>query len=489
MEENRNNYSSYESGNQYYQTPVQQYQTPSQQSQTSNPQGKPPKKKKDHKFLKLVAAALVFGLVAGTTFQGVNYAAGKLFPKEQPKVEAQTPMVNSVSESEAGSGSTTVTVAQTDVAAVAKSCMPSIVAITNMGVAEIQNWFGVESREVKSAGSGIIVGENETELLIATNNHVVQGANTLTVTFVDAANIEAHLKGTDSDNDVAVIAVKLEDIESSTRDAIKIATLGDSDTLTVGEPAIAIGNALGYGQSVTAGIVSATNRSFSDRSLTGTYIQTDAAINPGNSGGALLNAIGEVIGINVAKEISSEVDSMGYAIPISVAKPILDDLMNRETRDLVPEEERGALGIYGADVDSATAAKYNMPTGVYISDLVEGGAAEKSGLQKGDIITKIDGSSVSSMTTLKHALQYYRAGESVNVTVSRSGASDYEILEIPVLLQQAASLEEENNEQESTVPDAQEPEQTPESPYENNGGWDPFGDGEFNLYDFFNLFR
>ena len=425
---------SYQSGSNYYQNTTQQYQTPNNHKKEKKP-------KKPHKFLKLVASAVVFGLIAGVVFQGVNIAAGHLLGSNQAAEEISD--TATIDSTETSSSVSTTSGHATDVSTVAEECMPSIVSITNMGVQEVMSFFGTMSQEVTSAGSGIIVGENDTELLIATNNHVVEDSETLTVTFVDNSSVAAQIKGTDEDNDVAVIAVKLADISEETLNVIKTATLGDSDELLVGETAIAIGNALGYGQSVTAGIISATDRTFDDDSLSGTYIQTDAAINPGNSGGALLNASGEVIGINVAKESSSSVDSMGYAIPISYAKPILDELMNRETREIVDEDEQGALGIYGAAVDSST---YNMPEGVYVTDLVSGGAAEKAGLQKGDIITEFEGISISSMDGLKGQLKYYKTGETVTVTIQRIGnGGDYEEQEIDVLLQSASELTSESD--------------------------------------------
>ena len=285
-----------------------------------------------------------------------------------------------------------------------------------MSVQQVQNFFGgVQEQESKSVGSGIIVGQNDDELLIVTNNHVVEGSNTLTVSFIDEESVEANVKGTDAAKDLAVIAVPLDSIKSSTMDAIAVATLGDSTKLKVGEPAIAIGNALGYGQSVTTGIISATNRELD--TYDGELIQTDAAINPGNSGGALLNANGEVIGINSIKVATDTVEGTGYAIPISDASSIIQNLMNKETRTKVAEGEQGYLGIEGVDVNTESAQMYNMPTGVYISKVVNGGGAEKAGLAKGSIITGLDGTTVNSMDTLKEQLQYYKAGEKVTLTV------------------------------------------------------------------------
>ena len=285
-----------------------------------------------------------------------------------------------------------------------------------MSVQQVQDFFGgIRQQESKSAGSGIIISQNDTELLIVTNNHVVEGSETLTVTFVDETSVEALIKGTDSARDLAVVAVPLEKIPDETMDAIKLATLCDSDGIKVGEPAIAIGNALGYGQSVTMGIVSATERTISG--YDGTYIQTDAAINPGNSGGALLNINGEVIGINSAKINASEVEGMGFAIPISDTTDIIENLMNKETRSKVSEAERGYLGIKGYDVTEEGAQMYNMPTGVFIAEVIDGGGAKDAGLTKGMIITEFDGSSVDDMETLKGLLEYYKVGEEVSVKV------------------------------------------------------------------------
>ena len=304
----------------------------------------------------------------------------------------------------------------TDIAQVASNVMPSVVSITNLTVQEVQNFFfgGTTVQEYESSGSGIIVGQNDTELLIVSNNHVVQGSSSLTVSFVDGKSVEAQIKGTDSDIDLAIIAVPLSSIESETMDAIKVATLGDSDALVVGEPTIAIGNALGYGQSVTTGIVSALNRQI--EGFDAELIQTDAAINPGNSGGALLNGKGEVIGINTVKVNADAVEGMGYAIPISDVNDIINDLMNRETKTKVAEAQRGALGISGVTVDETTSQLYSMPQGVHVSELIKGGAAEKAGIPKGCIIVKFDNIKIKDMESLTEQLEYYKAGETVEIT-------------------------------------------------------------------------
>lgn len=314
--------------------------------------------------------------------------------------------------------------------------MPSVVSITNMSVQQVQSFFGgTSSQEVQSSGSGIIVGQNDTELLIATNNHVVEGSTTLTVSFINESSAEAKIKGTDASRDLAVIAVPLENIEEETMGEIKVATLGDSTKLQVGEPVIAIGNALGYGQSVTTGIVSALNRQIDMEGFDAELIQTDAAINPGNSGGALVNANGEVIGINTVKVSSDAVEGMGYAIPISDANETITTLMNKETREQVPEDERGFLGVEITNVEAESAELYGMPTGVYIRNVIEGTGAEKAGLVRGGVITELDGSSVDSMTTLQNLLSYYRVGETVTLTVEMPGKDgSYEEKEVEVVL-------------------------------------------------------
>ena len=289
-----------------------------------------------------------------------------------------------------------------------------------MSVQQVQSFFGgVQERESESAGSGIIIGQNDTELLIVTNNHVVEGSDTLTVSFIDQESVEANIKGTDANRDLAVVAVELSKVKDSTREKIAVATLGDSEQIQVGEEAIAIGNALGYGQSVTRGIISATDRTIDG--IDSSLIQTDAAINPGNSGGALLNANGEVIGINTAKAAMDAVEGMGYAIPISEARETIEGLMNQETKTKVAESERGFIGIEGVDVSQDTSQMYNMPMGVYISNVTRGGGAAKAGITKGSVITALNGSSVNSMAALQEQLQYYRAGETVTLTIETPG--------------------------------------------------------------------
>ncbi len=375
-----------------------------------DPKTSKPKKGYMKKVALVVGAAVLFGAVGGVTMQGTSYLTGKLLGKNTKSTVGTT---KTVSNAKLTTSTSTVT---SDVSDIVENTLPSIVSITNMSVQEVQNFFGgISQQESESAGSGIIISQNDSELLVVTNNHVVEGSDTLTVTFNDGNSVEAQIKGTDSARDLAVVAVPLDKISDDTMNAIKVATLGDSDSLKVGEPAIAIGNALGYGQSVTTGIVSATGRTIDG--FDGEYIQTDAAINPGNSGGALLNANGEVIGINSAKINSSAVEGMGFAIPISDASDVIQNLMNKETRSKVSDEERGYLGIKGYDVSEEGAQMYNMPTGVYVKEVMSGGGAEKAGLTKGSIITGFEGSSISGMSSLEEQLQYYKAGEEVTLTV------------------------------------------------------------------------
>lgn len=379
---------------------------------------KPKKNRKVPKPVKLVCAGVAFGLVASVTFQTGNYVGTKVFgtttTNGKTAKTAQTVDGAKLTTSSSSTGTS-------DVATIAKNAMPSIVSITNMSVQEVQSFFGgTQQQESTSVGSGIIIGQTDSELLILTNNHVVEGNEKLTVSFVDNESVEANVKGTDSTKDLAVVAVKISDVKDSTMDEIAVATMGDSSKLEVGEQVVAIGNALGYGQSVTSGIVSATERTL-DGYEGGTLIQTDAAINPGNSGGALLNSNGEVIGINTAKVATDSVEGMGYAIPISDASDTIQNLMNQETKTKVSEAEQGYLRIQGVDVSDESAKMYNMPTGVYISDVVKNGGAQQAGLTKGSVITGLEGTTISDMNSLKEQLQYYRVGDKVKVTVQVPG--------------------------------------------------------------------
>ncbi len=403
-----------------------------------------------------ICLALVFGVVAGAAFQVTDYLGEQVTSAsaEEAAVSggedegdsdvASVLEKNAQSETGDSSGSAVTTVY--DVSQVVEKMMPSMVAITSSGVTEIQSLFGTFQQPSQSSGSGIIIGQNDSELLIATNNHVVENAQELNVCFVDNEIVSAQVRGTDPVNDLAVVSVQIADIKDSTMSQIAIAEIGDSDSLQIGEPVIAIGNALGYGQSVTVGVVSALNRSLevsSTSTSTGgvatNLIQTDAAINPGNSGGALVNINGQVIGINSAKLASNEVEGMGYAIPMSTAEPILSDLMNRTPREKVAEEERGYLGISGADVTEDVTSIYNIPTGAYVVTVNEGSAADKAGIRQGDVITEFDGLTVSSMTGLKDTMSYYRAGETVEVGLLTSRDGEWVEETVTVTLDDALS--------------------------------------------------
>lgn len=407
-----------------------------------------------------ILLAVIFGFVAGTVFLGINMIAGRF-----TSGNGQIGTTQSVTETDISEGTEVKSLQDTaqengTVAAVAQATMPSVVAITSVSIQKIPSFFGYGTRQYTSAGSGsgIIVGENDKELLIATNNHVVEGSSTLSVCFIgnDVINAEeetrnlvsqdgdlniedavtAQIKGTDEENDLAVVAVQKSDIPQDTLNQIKIAKIGNSDDLVVGEQVVAIGNALGYGQSVTSGWISALNRTITsdDGASSSNLIQTDAAINPGNSGGALLNLKGELIGINSAKFADNAVEGMGYAIPISKAQPILEDLMNRQTREKVKDDKKGYLGVSLANLTSEAIQMYNMPSGAFIRGVDEDTPAEKAGLCKGDIIVKFDGQKVSDSDSLLTLLQYYKAGESVNVEVARLDNGEYEEKTLQVVL-------------------------------------------------------
>ena len=409
-----------------------------------------------NKFMKSLALcivlALVFGVVAGAAFQVTGYIGSKVTTSEASSDQVITDS-SEVEKALENAGQTTTTTSGDsvstvyDVSAVAEAAMPSLVSITNMGEQEIQSFFGTYTQASESSGTGIIVGKNDDELLIATNNHVVEGSEQLNVCFIDNEIVSALVKGTDATNDLAVIAVSLSDIPEETLNKISIAQLGDSESLKIGEPVIAIGNALGYGQSVTTGVISALDREVTIENMTSSLIQTDAAINPGNSGGALLNMQGQVIGINSAKLASSQVEGMGYAIPISTAEPIIDDLMNRKTRTTVDEDKRGYLGISGVDVTSDISKQMGIPTGAYVAAVVDGSAADKAGLKKGDVITKFDGSGVSSMTSLKELMSYYEAGETVDITFKRADNGEYTEQTVQITLSDQSAVQQDSGSQ------------------------------------------
>lgn len=367
------------------------------------------------KGVAVVASAAVFGGVAGGAFYGI---AGNQIKKLDALTNTTTEVASTTSAATTQSLSLTSTASVgngMDVSTIAENVMPSVVAINISAIVEQQGMFGyTQQYEAEGSGSGIIIGENDSELLMVTNNHVVSDATTVNVTFADGESYEAQVKSTDSDTDLAIVVVKLSDIKDSTMNSIKIATIGDSDSLKVGEQVVAIGNALGYGQSVTTGIVSAKDRTNSTN--TTPLIQTDAAINPGNSGGALLNMKGEVIGINSSKYSDTTVEGMGYAIPITAVQDRLDDLMNRQTREKVDESEKGYLGISCATVSSDVSEAYGIPEGVLVTDVASKSAAEKAGIKANYVITKIDGQSISSAEELTEKLNYYAVGETVPIT-------------------------------------------------------------------------
>ena len=407
------------------------------------PHGKKPQKKIP-KAVAVTGFALLFGVVSSGTFLASNVVGSKVLGLTGV-TKTNTTATKSVSSNASLSKSSSVVTS--DVSSIVENVMPSIVSITNMSVQQVQDFFGgVSQQQSESAGTGIIISQNDSELLVVTNNHVVAGSDTLTVTFDDGTSVEANIKGTNSEYDIAVVAVPLDSISDDTMKKISVATLGDSTQLKVGEPAIAIGNALGYGQSVTTGVISALDRSVSETNeQTGEttesdakLIQTDAAINPGNSGGALLNENGEVIGINSVKYSSTEVEGIGYAIPMSVAKPIIESLIQDGK---YTNENQAYLGIKGGDVSSEMVA-YGFPQGVYVSSVSAGSGAANAGLQEGDIITAVDSTKISSMTELQSALKSYKAGDKVTLTVARQSGRQYEESKVEVTLSSAKDIQQ-----------------------------------------------
>lgn len=420
------------------------------------------KNKKNYGFAKKIGVFALSGLILGTTAGGAFTATSYLFPAKSTTTESsalqgstqsslQTTLTNYDS-----SGSSKVTGAIQEIAA---KGLPSVVAITNIGVSEVMTMWGNMQQESESCGSGIIVGKTDTELLMVTNYHVIADSNTLTVVFsYDEASeepnaVEAYVKGYDESKDLAVIAISMDNLTDDVLSQIGVAAIGDSDALNLGEQVVAIGNALGYGQSVTTGIVSALNRTISTdesgNSDGNEYIQTDAAINPGNSGGALFNMNGELVGINSAKIASDEIEGMGYAIPISDVKDMIEDMMNQTARtEVYSGEEKGYLGITGTDVTDSANSTYGIPTGVYVYSVEENSAAANAGITKGDVITKFDGKSVTSSSQLQNLVTYYKAGETVTVTIQTQGASGYEEKEVSVTLGKSAVKDQSTTEQQ-----------------------------------------
>lgn len=454
------------------QTVVNPVATKEQQKKQKKAAKKAARRKVWKKIGVAAIVGLTFGITAGGAFMCINVVADRFLPSKQPQAQVETQENNEkndedvntamVEDKEADSSEadfsngdiklTTTASKGMDVSEIAKSAMPAVVSITNKSVQQVRSMFGmgIQEYENTSVGSGIIIGKNDDELLLVTNNHVIEGAKTLTVGFVDDEVYEAYTKGTDADRDLAVIAVKLSDISDDTLNAISIATLGDSSDLEVGEQVVAIGNALGYGQSVTTGIISALDREVTIENVTNNLIQTDAAINPGNSGGALLNMAGELIGINSAKFASSSVEGMGYAIPIDTVKPIVEELMNRATREQLDAADAGYLGITGLNVDTSVSSAYGIPVGVYLQEITSGSPAEDAGLIKGDVITKFDGTSVKTISELKDMLLYYKPGEKVKVVFYRADDGEYAQKTVEVTLgdRKGTALDPENESKE-----------------------------------------
>lgn len=398
------------------------------------------------KIAAIVMSGVLFGCVAGTTMVGVNRFSVRLFPEES----VQETVADASSDTQTDVTTTSQASTGNDVSAIVEKAMPSVVAINNTMVYTQNNWlFGKQQYEVPSSGSGIIAGQNDTELLIITNNHVVEDSEELSVTFIDNQSVKAAVKGTDSDSDLAVIAVQLSDIPDETKKEIKAADLGDSDSLKLGQGVVAIGNALGQGQSVTVGYVSALNKKVTIEGVERTLLQVDAAINPGNSGGALLNMNGEVIGINAAKYSDTSVEGIGYAIPISQARDIIGDLMTKTTKVEVAEDEQGYLGIQLQNIDSQMAKAYDMPEGIYVYKIVDGGAASKSDLRERDIITKFDGEKVKNGDELKKLLTYYKAGSTVTMTVQSLENGSYVEREVQITLGSKSDMPQSQDTQNS----------------------------------------
>lgn len=452
---NENAYTGYE----YHSNDSGQYGQAQQFSYTTStpegmngPETKAKKTKKTSRgtgkrVMKLVGSGLVFGAVAGAAIVGILYFSPVKLTQQAAGQQAAVPMqrADQIEQSKLVETSATVTSAAvvTDVSDVVEEVMPSVVSITGLYKVETPynpfgGYFGFggmdQEEEEEGSGSGIIVGKNDEELLIATNNHVVEDATSLSVQFIDGESYDAQVKGTESDVDLAVIAVPLTSIKDATFSQIKIANLGDSDALKVGEPAITIGNALGYGQSVTTGVISAVNREYTQDNTTNYLIQTDAAINPGNSGGALINIRGEVVGINSNKIAGSAVEGMGYAIPISTAKPIIEELMTKTTRVKVDEQQKAFLGISGINVTEDVQNTYGLPEGIYIAQVYENTAAAKAGLTKGDILVQFDGEKVKTLEELTSLLEYYQKGTTVDIVIMQGSPSGYQEKTITVTL-------------------------------------------------------
>ena len=460
---NYSGYGSYQSNQGHYQYGSRFSENDYGTVGNNGPHGKKKKEKKPgkpmnplwKKVIAVVVCGVFFGICAGVSFLAVNSLGTDKDTRQiaqttgEAAQEQQQEMQAGAAESESGIRSTVTQGASsavvTDVTEVVENTMPSIVSITNQMIISGTDFWGQNmQQEQEAAGSGIIIGENDNELLVVTNNHVVADSNKISVKFIDDEVVEAQIKGTSPSMDLAVIAVKLSDVKDSTKDSIAIATMGDSDTLKVGEPVIAIGNALGYGQSVTTGVVSALNRTLevSETGTSNALIQTDAAINPGNSGGALLDIKGQVIGINSNKIGGSTVEGMGYAIPISSAQPIIEELMNQETKEKVDEGNRGFLGISCINVTKAMGDAYGMPEGIYVAQVYAGTGADNAGLVKGDIITGFAGATVTTQDDLTNAMQYYAVGDTVELTVMRGNPTEgYKEQKVSITLTSQEAME------------------------------------------------
>lgn len=389
-------------------------------------------------FFGLAAAGGVYGInrILGNTSVSTNVGNDTSYAELQKEIDSLKNSINAGNDIGVvtPTSGTTVSTVVTDVTEVVDKVMPSMVSITNLYTQQYNYWGRVYTEEYEASGSGFIIGENDSEIIIVTNYHVIENNVQLTVSFVDESQARAYLKGGDQSIDIAVLGVKKADLSANTMSTIKVATLGDSDALKIGEPAIAIGNALGYGQSVTTGVISALHRDISMENTWNSLIQTNAAINPGNSGGALLNIKGEVVGINSNKIGGSTVEGMGYAIPISDVRDVIEVFMNRNPDSRVDEDDRGYLGVGGTTVDAATVENFGIPEGVYITKVYEMSAALDAGLCKGDVITKLDGQSVKAVEELQEILSYYKGGDKITVTVMRPGPDGYEELEVEVIL-------------------------------------------------------
>lgn len=454
------------------------------------PAQKTVKEKKERKILKSALGGIVFGLCAGVVFLGIAFIGKSTFLKDKSGREVVLETTQTVAGEQALVSDATQETGTNVISQIAQNCMPSVVAITTKNIDEVRSFFGMQQYESEGAGSGIIVGKSDTELLVATNNHVVTGATEVSVCFNDSetAVATAVVKGSDAANDLAVVAVSLEDLSDEILSSIKVATIGDSSALKVGDQVIAIGNALGYGQSVTTGIVSALDREVEIEDLDAKLIQTDAAINPGNSGGALLNMKGELIGINSAKFASELVEGMGYAIPIATAQPILDNLMNRETRELAGDQA-GYLGVSVQDVSEEASSFYNIPKGAYVASTEEGGGAANAGIQQGDIITKFDGITITSASDLSGMVAYYKKGEQIEVTFMRSDNGVYQEKTVVVTLTDSEQAKQQKKEEgaqmspETETPEGEYPEEAPEREYPDGYS------GEYDMDEMEEFFR